>query len=134
VRVATEFPSDRWQAWNVRDGPFSVSAKAGSWTPIGGSQPEVLARIIPVQRRLRQPFADGRQRPLALTRLVQTTRLSDRNGATSGRPLWARGAVPHGFPSRLIHRAAAQRLSNELAGTTGCAPVSKPLSLGVGAE
>jgi hypothetical protein len=24
-------------------------------------------------------------------RLVQTTRLSDRNGATSGRPLWARG-------------------------------------------
>ena len=36
----------------------------------------------------------------------------------------------HGFPSRLIHRAAAQRLANELAGTTGCAPVNKPLSLG----
>jgi hypothetical protein len=33
-----------------------------------------------------------------------------------------------------VHRATAQRLSNEPAGTTGCAPVSKPLSLGGSAE
>ena len=47
-------------------------------------------------------------------------------------------AYKHGFPSRLIHRAgqrsAAQRLSNEPAGTTGCAPVSTPLLLAGGAE
>jgi hypothetical protein len=46
-------------------------------------------------------------------------------------------AYKHGFPSRLIHRAgqrsAAQRLSNEPAGTTGCAPVSTPLLLAGGA-
>jgi hypothetical protein len=60
----------------VQDGPFWVSANAdGSWTQIGGSLTQMLARIIPAERRLRQPFADRRKRllprDLSLWRCVQ---------------------------------------------------------------